>query len=420
MIKKQKLWHTCLGALLLTSTLAAQASGILWTDERYPWGQESEPSLPSFDTEHRSHPEDRPAKEPDIDDESVSPPAPILNKINKTIKQAISYPTSCINAELDTQNSESFEFKNHHQSMIITKTKSNGDKNVFVSHSETPYGKMLSFSIDANSSTGRITSNAKGEEQSRIGIDSETHPSALAYYPLPNDEGIILMASEDKKQIISIGSYSSGQFKNKIYKKGMPSGSVVAKDGLTDIFLAETNFYTYMIAWSMNAGEGHAYIADRSDLDDVDHSNFLYKFKYLNTFSAPQRDTGCGKSLGQNAIIVEDSNHKWYVVHSYDDGVHSKTGVKQCGLNMGATKVKAWEINLTPEGVSMPAASSPVATMTIAEDPKKDGTHFPGGDGASGFYINKDKELIVALGAQFADLMGFDYKTRIKTCKAGS
>lgn len=64
-----------------------------------------------------------------------------------------------------------------------------------------------------------------------------------------------------------------------------------------------------------------------------------------------------------------------------------------------------------------------VAFKTIAPDwdgkIERDGTGYPGADGAAGFYVNNQKKLIIILGAQYSQAMTFDNETRMRMCQAG-
>ncbi|WP_077341857.1 hypothetical protein [Pseudocolwellia agarivorans] len=340
----------------------------------------------------------------------------IQPKLNKTIGNVLnSLGNSCQNFKADTESDHALEIGDHHQSFELSHQWSDGTHTAFIDHSETgnnDYGQILAFTMGTNmfdSSNDIVNSDKTMSLRDKLLI-TEQHPSGMAWLPAPRnsgrDRGYLFIASENENKV-RVRGFSRTQNLGQ-------TGTITQNElnQITDVWLAQRGNYTWLMLHNMNADKGVAYKALTSDLfqyNTSDEGNIdLNAFQINNNYRTPS-DTGCGKSIGQNAQLVQDSSNKWYVVHSY-------TGGTVCGSNIGSNHVKAYQANFNSNGTfTVSTNNTPAAQATIGN---ASGPTDKGADGASGFRVTKDGRLVAYLGAQYAYSSFFNWKSSVRECRS--
>ncbi|MGY3688018.1 hypothetical protein [Vibrio coralliilyticus] len=351
-------------------------------------------------------------------------------KLNTTIYRAVNeMENKCSNYSIDTTSNEQFEFKDHHQSQAISPKWKNNNITISISHSETDSGDKGKF----------FFSTVKPENQNSEGVlvgddeiypvfsqeTTEQHPSGITWFD--KDLG----SSDKVEYAYSVSANeNSGIIQFREFDNGTPTGIIhdfkLDNFGsLTDIWFAIHDGAYYMIAHDMNHGIGNVYIIDPNAFQNnstqlkSDFVNSLSKkshrigtvttSSYISlkgSYTSPT-DTGCGKSLGQNAELVMDSQENWYVVYSFTDSF-------ACGDNMGNNVVKAYPASFDENGNFSIGGD---ATVTVEEwVGYSAGGTSRGADGAAGFKVTPSGVLVGLFGAQFSGLSNFDYRTTLELC----
>lgn len=336
-------------------------------------------------------------------------------RLNSTITDALNtLGRSCQNFTLDTQRDHAFEIRDHHQSMTLSHRWSNGDALAFVSHSETgsgDYGQLLAFTVaSSNFKTGDLISRDKTMPLKHKIRITEQHPSGIAWLPAPKNSGrnsgYLFIASENERKV-RIHQFTQNDHLGEV---AVLQQNELSK--ITDVWLAEDGQYSWLVLHNMNNGKGAAYRALTSDLFQYQTHRQgelnIGAYNLQNQYQVPYK-TGCGNSYGQNAQLVKDSTNNWFVVHTY-------TGNRVCGANMGSNVVKAYPVYFDANGTfRVSTNASPVAQVNVGS------SQFPttrGADGAAGFRVNHQGRLIVYFGAQYAYSSWFDWKSRVRECRS--
>ncbi|WP_102798129.1 hypothetical protein [Bowmanella denitrificans] len=339
-------------------------------------------------------------------------------RLNTNIADALNtLGQSCQNFTLDTESDHAFEISDHHQSMTLSHRFSNGSALAFVSHSETgngDYGQIMAFRVSASQFTNG--SDLIGKDQTLPMTEklfiTEQHPSGIAWLPAPQqsgrDRGYLIIASENENKV-RIRQFSQEGDEGEIATlANHPLGQI------TDVWLAQEGGNNWLILHNMNAGTGAAYKANTADLfqygTSAEGELDINAFTLVNQYQSPA-NTGCGKSVGQNAQLVKDSTNNWYVVHTY-------TGENICGANSGNNIVKAYRAYFNADGTfSLATSTTPYAQTTVGSSSLPDGR---GADGAAGFRVSEDGRLVAYYGGQYAYMSWFDWKTAVKECRSAA
>ena len=337
-------------------------------------------------------------------------------KLNKPIAEAFrSLGNTCQDFKADTNNDHSFELSDHHQSFELSHKWSDGSHTAFIAHSETgsgDYGQILAYTMPDsmyNNGDDVINKNTTMPQRNKIRI-TEQHPSGMAWLPIPitskRDQGYLFIASENenKVRIRKFSRTSDLGETNTLLQNELSQ--------ITDVWLTQRGQYTWLMLHNMNADEGTAYRALTQDLFQIGSHNEgdldMNALQLMNRYQSPS-NSGCDKSVGQNAQLVQDSTNRWYVVHSY-------TGGTVCGANIGSNNIKAYPAYFNDDGTfTMSTSNSPSATTTLGT---ATGPTSVGADGASGFRVNNDGRLVAYLGAQYAHSSWFDWKTNLRECRS--
>ena len=337
-------------------------------------------------------------------------------KLNTTISDALqTLSQQCQDFTVDTESDHAFEISDHHQSFTLSHKWSDGSALAFISHSEmgnADYGQIMAFAVaaaDFRSGTDLIGRNRTLPMLHKQFI-TEQHPSGIAWLPAPDqrDTGYLFVASENERKV-RIHQFSKNG--DAIEMAALEQNQL---NQITDVWLAQQGEYNWLILHNMNAATGTAYRALTADLFQY---GSLYEgelninaFNFVNQYQSPL-NTGCGKSLGQNAQLVQDSSSNWYVVHTY-------TGDGICGANSGQNRVKAYPAYFNADGsFSVTSQNMPFAQTVVGSSTLPDGR---GADGAAGLRVSTDGRLVIYLGGQYAYLSWFDWKTRIKECRSAA
>lgn len=338
-------------------------------------------------------------------------------RLNLSMVQVLSsLADSCQAFVADTEVDHSFEISDHHQSFALSHQWSNGTHTAFISHSETgsdDEGQILAFQVtesmfDPNQDL--ISGHETMPLEDKIYI-SERHPSGIAWLPAPTnsakDQGYLLVASQYEKTV-RFRKFTIDGDKGQVATLTQTDHKI---EEITDVWINRHEDDYWLILHDMDNAQGAAYKASVADLFQYGTDNEgeinIRAFSYVNSYTSPS-NTGCNKSLGQNAQLVEDSTGNWYIVHAYTDTT--------CGANMGTNQVKAYPAYFNDDGTfsvatsPTPAASTSVGYSISVTD--------EGADGATGFRVTNDGRLVVYLGGQYASLDGFDYKTYLKECRS--
>lgn len=335
-------------------------------------------------------------------------------KLKVTIQQALaSLAQQCQDFTLDTESDHAFELYDHHQSFTLSHQWQDGSALAFVSHSETgrgDYGQIMAFTVNASDfipGTDLIGHNRTFAMRHKQFI-TEQHPSGIAWLPAPanRDTGYLFIASENEQKV------RIHQFSQDGSAIELPALEQTGLAQITDVWLAQQGDYNWLILHNMNAATGLVYRALTTDLFQFGKANEgeldIGSFHLINQYQAPA-NTGCGKSLGQNAQLVKDSENRWYLVHTY-------TGENICGANSGQNIVKAYPAYFHQDGsFNISLNPTPIAQTVVGSSTLPDGT---GADGAAGFRVSKDGRLVIYLGGQYAYLSWFDWKTRVRECRS--
>jgi len=335
-------------------------------------------------------------------------------RLNSPIGQILqSLAANCQNFTLDTEQDHVFEISDHHQSMTLSHRWPDGSALAFVSHSETgngDQGQLLAFKLAAQhfqSGTDVIGADVTLPLQHKIYF-SEQHPSGIAWLPAAGvpERGYLLVASENQRKVRVHQFSQNGQTAELV---GLEQQQL---DQITDVWLAQQGEYQWLMLHNMNKATGSAYRAKTADLFQLGTPRQgeldLNAFRLINQYQSPA-NTGCGKSLGQNAQLVQDSHQQWFVVHTY-------TGETVCGANSGQNIVKAYPAAFSAQGeFSVSTNPVPVAHTTVGSSTLPDGR---GADGAAGFRVSQDGQLVIYLGGQYAYNSWFDWKTAARECRS--
>ena len=321
---------------------------------------------------------------------------------------------SCKSFFLDTESDHAFEINDHHQSLTQSHVFSDGSILTFMSHSETgdgDYGQILVFkgSPSQIDGLGLPKNNVRLALNRKIRI-TEQHPSGIAWLKMPSsinrDAGILVVASENEKKV-RFHAFDSTSYRGEI-------ATLLQNelDQITDVWLMQDSTDTWLITHNMNKGEGVAYRSNTSALfqqgtHNEGHLN-VEAFTLINHYQSPL-DTGCGKSLGQNAILAKDKSGSWFVIHLF-------TGNGICGANNGDNILQAFRVSVSREEGFQIYRNTPLAASAILGSTS---TPFSAGaDGAAGLFVDSTGGLVALLGAQYATLDWFDWQTSVKVCSA--
>lgn len=336
----------------------------------------------------------------------------IQPKLNSSITYAVNeLENSCQSFRADTKRSHAFEVYDHHQSLEVSHAWSDGSRSIFISHSEHNKGEIMSFAVPASAidqSWDIFNKNAVFPLQSRIWI-SEKHPSGMAWLPAPTktgrDRGYLLIASEKEKKLRVREFGKNGDLGHVGVLKPIDSFAI------TDVWVAVEGGYHWVILHGMNADSGVAYRASTHDLFQYGTENEgkidLSALKFRNTYTSPS-NTGCGKSLGQNAQLVQDEAGDWYVVHSFTDAA-------PCGDNFGNNVVKAYPAAFKNGRFSVSTSNTPTVQEWVGFSASVESR---GADGAAGFRVNKFGRLVALFGAQYSHLAWTSYRSRLEECRS--
>ena len=336
------------------------------------------------------------------------------SKLNDTVENVVNnLENTCQNYLADTNASHQTEPLDHHQSQEVSHRWSNGDHTVFISHSEHDEGEIIWFNMGANmySEDDDIVNKHKTMAQKGLEQISETHPSGMAWIPAPTktgrDRGYLFIASEEE------GTVRIREFNKDHGHESIGTFVPIGVEDITDVWVLKRDYNTWVIVHDMNNAHGAAYRASTYELfqyGTVDEGNInINALKYVNQYDSPKW-TGCSKSLGQNAQVVQDSENSWYVVHSFTDS-------SACGDGLGNNVVKAYPASFDNEQFLVSTESTEAheeewVGYSASYDSRS-------ADGASGFRVNKDGRLLAYFGAQFAHLSGgANYKTRLEECRS--
>lgn len=311
----------------------------------------------------------------------------------------------CTTFYADTQSDHSFEISDHHQSAEFSHTWPDGSKTLFISHSEmdsNDQGQILSFHAPASMFSNDLIDQQRELKLVEKHYIDEQHPSGMAWLPSPIDahHGVLVIASEENGELLFKHSDASGKITT--------TQTFVPNDvaNITDVWAFEKDQQLWLIVHDMNHGRGAAYQANIDELFTSDHQLDLTALHFNNHYQSPD-ETGCNKSLGQNAQVVRDSNNDWYVVHTYSDGLF-------CGINSGDIKIKAYSINFDSELFNINQDPVPSVVKTL---PYQSSFNGSGADGAAGFRISSQGKLTLILGEQFASLSGFNWRSALVECR---
>ena len=332
-------------------------------------------------------------------------------KLNKPISQVVnSLGNNCQDFKVDTQNDHVFEISDHHQAFELSHKWSDGSHTAFIAHSETSsgdLGQILTFNASSNvfNNSDEISSNATLPLRDKIRI-SEQHPSGIAWLPAPNDkdEGYLFIASENEIKV-RVRKFNSTK------DLGQSAELIQTElNKITDVWLAQVDNTTWLILHHMGEAKGVAYKADSERLFQYntlqEGTIDIDAFQRVNAYNTAE-NTDCN-SVGQNAQLVQDSNNNWFVVHSY-------TGGTICGANIGANHINAYSVSFNNNTYFSVSTSTPEAQTTLNN---ANGPTDPGADGASGFRVNENGQLISYLGAQYAYSSFFNWKSALRECRS--
>ncbi|MBQ4859055.1 hypothetical protein [Pseudoalteromonas sp. MMG007] len=334
-------------------------------------------------------------------------------KLNSSISQAFnSLANDCQDFKADTQNDHVFEISDHHQAFELSHKWSNGSHTAFIAHSETSsgdLGQILTFdakqSVFNNNDVIKSDTTLPLRDKIRI---SEQHPSGIAWLPAPNnkDEGYLFIASENeiKVRVRRFNSTSDlGQSAELIQTE---------LNKITDVWLAQVDDTTWLILHHMGEAKGVAYKADSKRLfqyNTPQEGNIdINAFERVNSYQTAQ-NTPCN-SVGQNAQLIQDNANNWYVVHSY-------TGGNICGANIGNNQLSAYPVSFNDNTAFSVSTLEPAVQTTLGSAA---GPTDPGADGASGFRVNENGQLIAYLGAQYAYSSFFNWKSALRECRSSN
>jgi len=338
-------------------------------------------------------------------------------QLNLSIVQVLSnLADNCQEFVADTEIDHSIEISDHHQSFALSHQWSDGTHTAFISHSETgsdDEGQILAFKVtkgmyDENSDL--IDNNETMSLEDKIYI-SEQHPSGIAWLPAPTvsarDRGYLLVASQ-YEQTVRFRKFTIDGDQGQVATFTQTDSDI---EEITDVWMNRYKDDYWLILHDMDNAQGAAYKASVKDLFQYDTDNEgeidISAFSYVNSYTSPS-NTGCDKSLGQNAQLVEDSTSNWYIVHAYTDTT--------CGANIGTNQVKAYPAYFNDDGTfSVATSNNPETSTSVGYSVS---VTDEGADGAAGFRVTNDGRLVVYLGGQYSYSDWFDYKTYLKECRS--
>ncbi|WDE09062.1 hypothetical protein SG34_030265 [Thalassomonas viridans] len=331
---------------------------------------------------------------------------------------------TCQNYSIDTEERHATEPSDHHQSQDISPRWSTGGVTVSVSHSETDSGEKGEF-LFANIPNGDLDSKSLVDEDriyslSEVIKTSEQHPSGITWFD---------KYSGSRNGVTYAYSVAANEYTRNIqfreFKNGRSTGTVFNFkpsniSSITDVWFAAyspngqaNNAIRYMIVHDMNNARGKVYTINSGSFANGSErlrSDFSSSYiTHVNDYDSPL-DTGCGKSLGQNAQLVRDSRGDWYVVHTFSDSA-------ACGDNLGNNVVKAYPASFNSTNLHFNIGRN--VTTTVEEWVGfSAGGESRGADGAAGIKVTTDGTLVGLFGAQFAGLDFFNRRSTLESCHA--
>ena len=374
-------------------------------------------------------------------------------KLSGTVEEALndagSGATQSFNY-LDTTSSESFEPKDHTQSIVRTHRLDDGTARIFISQAEnvndttstwsSPFsstsgdrGSIMGFKVGAgntNSSTGMLTNGtgfftnelftrelSQSLNSKFAGFPDEVHPSSLAWLPDysgPNSKGGYLFATFEYN-----GRSMRAYYWNRenpyvleyLREFKFPEGStrlprfvsIIKNKGMYRLMIADSahsDFYQAFPLELFNGGSRINFNAFRAT-NRVDIDN--------NAFPA-DRDTpdGYRRAFGQNAYFIQDKDENLFVV-GYQHGNQSITGIDRAFVHPAAVDNATGNIDVgfvsSVHRFGVPSVlGSSVASYWA-----------PNCDAGCSHWVNSSGQVEVSKTAHYSDLYGFDWKTVIES-----
>jgi hypothetical protein len=306
---------------------------------------------------------------------------------------------------------------NHHQaSLMLDEPWSNNYSQLFVASNHYGGGSIYAFNAGKGSiddSFGWLNNNHNLSVDDKLNLSSEKHPSDMAWIRadkngVPVDNGILLVSKENEKRVEFYSYYEA-------------TSDLIAVDhflypdldhlDLVITFEREIDDEQWIYIVGLN-GRANQYsiisgIANRIKRSDLFDSNGHYVAPSNSDWQSmpiyTDEDNSYRWSFGQHATItyLEATDQWWIISMNKDDDGNQDIDIRAHVIDFNGNNA----IYINKQEQRHVEANFSCNTCNTYANP----------DGASNIEVShKSGQVVVTLGAKFAYLSGFNYKTRMK------